>query len=372
LSNYKILFISSEFPPGPGGIGNQSYNIVKSLNSSGYPTDVITISDFAGKKEINLFDSSVPFRITRFERYSNKFITAVNRYRKLIEVLNVKRYDFIICSGRFSLLLGYLIKKKYKIKTMAIAHGGDINSSNPVVRYITDKAIKSFNRVVAVSRYTFKKLPKGRKQGKYLIIPNGVDLDELGNNNIEKFSGLGSPSLLTVGNVWRRKGQQNVIKHLPLLRQKYPDLHYHCVGKPTEAEYMQKLASKLNVNDYIKFHGKVSKEELFKFYSSADIFVMLSEEQKSGDFEGFGIAILEANSFKLPAIGSVHSGIEDAIEDKFSGILISPNSAEQFLKAVDDIMENREQFSVNARNYAQKHSWNIIIKEYIKVIEEIK
>lgn len=371
MSNFKILFISSEFPPGPGGIGNQGYNIVKNLNSSGYKTNVITISDFANEKEVDLFDSSVPFKIIRFQRYNYKIITALNRFRKLLRVIKSDNYNLIICSGRFSLWLGYLIRKSCKIPSIAIAHGGDINSSNKVIKYITDRALGSFNTVIAVSGYTCKKLPPKIKKNKYVVIPNGVDLNEFESVRVNKKAQRGSPSLLTIGNVWRRKGQQNVISHLPLLLKKYPRLHYHCVGHTTEVEFMKRLISELKVEDNVTFHGKVSREKLYQFYSSSDIFVMLSEEQESGDFEGFGIAILEANIFGLPAIGSLNSGIQDAIEHKSSGILIDPKSSAEFSWAVDDILNNKHLYSSNAIKFAQRHSWEFLIKKYIKEIEEI-
>ena len=39
----------------------------------------------------------------------------------------------------------------------------------------------------------------------------------------------------------------------------------------------------------------------------SDIFIMMSEMTESGDVEGFGIAIIEANSLGLPSIGTLGS-----------------------------------------------------------------
>ena len=40
----KILIISSEFPPGPGGIGNHGFNISNELTKRGYRVIINTIS----------------------------------------------------------------------------------------------------------------------------------------------------------------------------------------------------------------------------------------------------------------------------------------------------------------------------------------
>ena len=51
-----------------------------------------------------------------------------------------------------------------------------------------------------------------------------------------KIKDMAAPQLITVGNLTQRKGQHNMINALPELLKKYPDLHYHCVGIPTEIE----------------------------------------------------------------------------------------------------------------------------------------
>ena len=58
---------------------------------------------------------------------------------------------------------------------------------------------------------------------------------------------------------------------------------------------------------------------------ASDIFVMLSEETTTGDVEGFGIAVIEANALGIPTIGTMGSGLEDAISDKITGFLVNKN-----------------------------------------------
>src|SRR6202008_4276013 len=110
------------------------------------------------------------------------------------------------------------------------------------------------------------------------------------------------------------KGQHNVTAALPGLIKKYPGIHYHIVGLKADEDAILKLAQELQVIDHITIHGKLNNDELKAAYKAADIFIMLSEQSASGDVEGFGIAILEANIMGVPAIGSKNSGIEDAIQ----------------------------------------------------------
>src|SRR5690606_28596979 len=96
------------------------------------------------------------------------------------------------------------------------------------------------------------------------------------------------------------------------------------------------------------FHGRVNDDELKALLEQADIFVMLSTQTSTGDVEGFGIAILEANAFGVPAVGARDCGIEDAINNGKSGILIDAEDGQQFLKAIQDISANQIFFTSQA------------------------
>ncbi len=161
------------------------------------------------------------------------------------------------------------------------------------------------------------------------------------------------------------KGQHNVIKALPLLLKHYPDLKYHIVGIPTEKERLEKLALNLGVEEAIVFFGKVSEEEKIELLQQADVFVMLSETTQTGDSEGFGIAILEANALGIPAIGALGCGIEDAIKDGVSGKLINNKDPKQFAMALEEILNNYETYSQNAKIWSQDFTWEKVIKSYL-------
>jgi phosphatidylinositol alpha-1,6-mannosyltransferase len=97
---------------------------------------------------------------------------------------------------------------------------------------------------------------------------------------------------------------------------------------------------------------------------------MLSKPTATGDVEGFGIAILEANALGIPAIGALGCGIEDAINDGESGYLIHHDDATAFINALQQILENKNGFSKQAKAWAQMHDWKIIVERYVEVIEQ--
>jgi phosphatidylinositol alpha-1,6-mannosyltransferase len=128
------------------------------------------------------------------------------------------------------------------------------------------------------------------------------------------------------------------------------------------------VAKKLNVVDHIRFCGIVSEEKKIALLKSSDIFVMLSENLPNGDVEGFGIALLEANSLGIPVVGAKYCGIEDAVNNYKSGILVDNKKPQELESAINEILENYDVYSKESKLWAEKFTWDTVIKKYIKLL----
>lgn len=363
--------LSSEFPPGPGGIGHHALSLVTALHGEGYSITVLCSGDYATQDEIRQFDVQLPFPIIRFKR-TGKFSTYIQRWRLLKHVLSSKTFDTILLTGKFSLWLGYLLKiTGKKVKTLAILHGSEVNLPNPWLRRFTHKSIAAADMVVSVSRYTQSLLPDfilNRKTNLH-IIPNGVH-PLAPKEKIEKLTLHGNPALLTIGHVSKRKGQHRVIQALPVLQSVFPNVHYHLVGRPIEQKAFELVAEKLGVRHRITFHGAVKKHaDLGAYYKAADIFMLLSENQPNGDVEGFGIVALEANQQGLPVVGAKFCGVEDAVSEGISGYLVDGDNVSEITQAVDWCIQNRENLAVGASHWAEAHDWEKIVQSYVSLLQ---
>ncbi len=124
----------------------------------------------------------------------------------------------------------------------------------------------------------------------------------------------------------------------------------------------------MNVSNFVEFFLAPTDSEISDLYEKSHFFIMLSENLENGDFEGFGIAILEGMSQGLPAIGSFNTGIEDAISNGFSGVLVNPKSVEEIVSAVHSIIKNYLVYSENAANWSENFKWEKVILKYKDVI----
>lgn len=364
VNKQHIVIVTSEFPPQPGGIGNHAYNLALHLSQQDFDIHVLADQRSQTGKEEEVFDKQLPFNVTRIKRQDFRFKMYVNRV--LLTRSKIKKASFIIATGKFSLWNVGFLSMFRTIPTIAVIHGTEVNFKSFFLRKSIDLALKQFNKIVAVSNYTKDLVAHLNKTIE--VIPNGINLQDWQASHNTEVELQGQPVLTTVGRVSERKGQLNVIKQLPELIKKFPQLHYHCIGIPTQADTFMQEAKHLDVSNYITFHGSVDAQHLKNMLSKTDVFVMLSSEDKTGDVEGFGIAILEANALGVPAIGSKGCGIEDAINVNKSGELIDYHNATQFINALEQIMTHKKTYQVEAKLWAKHHDWSNIVKDYMRLM----
>ena len=63
----RLLIVSSEFPPGPGGIGTHACQIARCLHAVGWDVAVATSQHYADAAAIRRFNIMEPFRITTLQ-----------------------------------------------------------------------------------------------------------------------------------------------------------------------------------------------------------------------------------------------------------------------------------------------------------------
>lgn len=305
------------------------------------------------------FDAQQQFKIIRIKRNA---LTYCNRIIKAFSA--IKNQHTVIASGKFSLWLSGFLSLFFSKNYIAILHGSELKAGGTLSQSFTKWSLKRFDKHIAVSHFTKSEALKIHPKLSIEVINNGIEFKKP-TQLPPKPERL---NLITVGQVNTRKGQQNVIKALPLLKDVFPDIHYHCVGIPTMQPEFMHLAKQLNVYKNITFHGALSENKKNEWLQKSSHFMMLSEKV-SNDFEGFGIAIIEANGFGLPAIGAVNSGIADAVKQDCSGKLVDPHNVQEIVAAVKEISENHTRYSRQAVEWAAGFDWNVIVSKYIDVIE---
>lgn len=137
--------------------------------------------------------------------------------------------------------------------------------------------------------------------------------------------------VLQLGRMVPRKGVDNVINALALMRRSVSNVRLLIVGGESadadplqcpEIGRLQSIARELGVSASVNFVGRKDRSLLKYYYSAADVFVTTPW------YEPFGITPLEAMACGTPVIGANVGGIKHSVADGETGYLIPPKNPE--------------------------------------------
>ncbi len=219
----------------------------------------------------------------------------------------------------------------------------------------------------------------GADSGKLNIVPCGFSAKEFMPINklmARNFIGVNKDEyiILQLGRMVPRKGVDNVIKALPLI--KLDNIRLLIVGGDSDVAFMedpeikrlQKIAVELNVHLKVTFVGRKDRQFLKYYYSAADIFITTPW------YEPFGITPLEAMACGTPVIGANVGGIKDTIEDGKTGFLVPPNNPVALAQKIELLLTNQgllKQMQVQCvKRVNALFTWNRVAKMMHNLYEE--
>jgi|GEM_PF-1424495 len=143
------------------------------------------------------------------------------------------------------------------------------------------------------------------------------------------------------------------------------------LGEGAERPHLENLAEKLGVARYIKFMGKVSHNEIARFYSITDVFLSLY------DISNLCNPLLEAMYFGLPIVTIDDQSVERLLVSGYNAILVSRDEMEDQLPAkLKMLLEDQPILDSLGRNAQKTHrekipSWRDRIYKEHELIQKI-
>lgn len=163
---------------------------------------------------------------------------------------------------------------------------------------------------------------------------NGVDLARFPRPARPRERGL----ILHVGRLVEKKGSAVLIRALAEVREAQPDARLVVLGEGPLRPRLEAQAAALGLSDHVSFLGARSSEEVAAWMARACLLAVPSVTAGDGDSEGLPTVLQEAAAAALPAVGSRHSGIVEAIEDGVSGFLVPEGEAGPLARRISDLL----------------------------------
>ena len=190
-----------------------------------------------------------------------------------------------------------------------------------------------------------------------LIIPNGIEDIAQGFLTAIRRKDSQPVKLLYVGALCESKGLQVLLSACQILTSKGVAFHLDCLGVFRSASFREQIMRFIThhgLQTSVTFHGEVAGPTKWDMFSQADIFCFPSHFES----ETFGLAILEAMSFRLPIVATRWRGLPILVQDGISGFLVPVKDAELLADRIEQLIDDptlRSEMGMKGREIFLKH-----------------
>ena len=158
--------------------------------------------------------------------------------------------------------------------------------------------------------------------------------------------------LVCAGRIIPTKGQDILIRALPMVASQWPGVYVEFVGDGDWESECLRLAEELGVLDRCRFIGTVEHDQVFVHMASAAITVAPSRA------DAFGLVNVESMAVSTPVVAARVGGITEIIRDGLDGFLVSPENPEELAQRLGLLLTDadlRFEMAKNARQHFLEH-----------------
>jgi phosphatidylinositol alpha-1,6-mannosyltransferase len=345
MSRKYLLLSEDYYPPQVGGISTMMDTVRAALGAE----QVVVLTSVSQAEGEDARGPSIVHRDPHGYR-ADTLAGEVRLMLKLLWLVCVHRPHLVIAATTADAVIALRLRKLLRIPFIVFAHGNEILGALKQRWEKPREALRSAAVVIANSNYTAS-LIRGQladPENVAVVHPvcrlehfRAVEDRAASRRRLIGEDTVRGRLLLTVGNLVPRKGHDAVIRCLPELRKRFPDLVYVIAGDGPHRPHLESLAERLGVLPLVRFLGRVPEENLAPLYAASDVFIMVSSEcRDSNNVEGFGIVYLEAGACGVPVIAGTDGGVPDAVVDGETGILVDPKDSAGLQEAITRLLGN--------------------------------
>ncbi len=200
--------------------------------------------------------------------------------------------------------------------------------------------------------------------GNIIVIPNGVDL--------ERFRPTERPPrdlihIMNVGRLVPQKGHDVLVDAFAVLRDTLPRARLMVVGDGPLRPHLAEQIRAYHLADRVQLMGV--RRDLPELYARADIVVFPSR------WEGFGLAAIEASACGLPVIASAVGGLQEAVVDQETGLLVPPEEPKLLAEAITELVRDRARRALMGhagRRHVERHfDIRKVVERYEQLYEDL-
>lgn len=343
------------------------------LKEAGHSVHIAARDNLAEKNGLSLPEVDAVYNIN-FHRspFSPKNIPA---YKELKKIIDREQFDIIHCNtpavGVLTRLAARQTRKKNGTKVFYTAHGFHFYKGAPLKNWLMYYPIEKFmcqytDTLITITEEDYN---LARKQfAVHTVRTHGVGassarfypVSDNEKSQIRENLGLNVQEtiILCTGELLKNKNQATLLRALPSILAKYPNVRVLLAGNGSEKENLEQLIETLGITGNVALLGY--RTDLDQLVKAADIIVSCSFR------EGLPLNIMEGMLCAKPIVASINRGHKELITHEKHGLLFPAGDSQGLSIAVLYLLntpEHARKFSNTGSIKAQKYTDTAVIKE---------
>lgn len=317
------------------------------LKEAGHSVHIAARDNLAEKNGLSLPEVDAVYNIN-FHRspFSPKNVPA---YRELKKIIDREQFNIIHCNtpavGVLTRLAARQTRKKNGTKVFYTAHGFHFYKGAPLKNWLMYYPIEKFmcrytDTLITITEEDYN---LARKQfAVHTVRTHGVGassarfypVSDNEKSQIRENLGLNvqEPLILCTGELLKNKNQATLLRALPAILAKYPNVRVLLAGNGSEKKNLEQLIETLGITGNVALLGY--RTDLDQLVKAADIIVSCSFR------EGLPLNIMEGMLCAKPIVASINRGHKELITHEQHGLLFPPADAQSLASAVLHLLDS--------------------------------
>lgn len=228
-------------------------------------------------------------------------------------------------------------------------HGSDVfvAERTALARHAARQVFQRAGFVTACSQDLARRaVALGAAADRLEVVPYGVDAARFtpapdARETARRQLGLppATPLLVAAGRLVRKKGFEYLIDALPLIDSASP-AHLVLAGGGDLAEELRARARAAGVADRVHFLGDLPQDEVAGWFAAADVAVVPSVRDDSGNVDGLPNTVLEALASAAPLVTTAAGGIANVVENGRTGVIVPERDPGALATALAELLRD--------------------------------
>jgi len=338
-SDKKVLLVTNDLGPRAGGIETFILGLLEGL-----PKNSLVIYTSSQKGHAP-FDAQLleKFGATVIRDRAKILLPTPRITRKAVGILKQHKIQNVWFGAAAPLgLMSSQLRNGGASNIVALSHGHEVWWAKiPILKQILRKIIKDVDKLGYLGAFTKNEISKATTEVNKLVqIAPGIDTNYFQPKKpnpalIARYQLEDRRVIVCVARLVHRKGQDQLIKALPSILEKFPDAILLIVGQGPIEQMLRNSARQLGITHKVIFTGRVPHGDLADYICLGEVFAMPVRSRFFGfEVEGLGIAYLEASACGLPVVVGNSGGSTDAVIDQVTGLLVDGTNVNEITDAI--------------------------------------